>query len=109
MKVEIKKKTMEKINDLFKEKEFGKPIKTLKGILKKMDSMMRECLIDEKKSARKNNYSNAEINENFFFSLFYLREEILGKELNVHKERKRLLTQSRSKATQTSEKGKVKE
>jgi len=90
MKVEIKKKTLERMNELFK-KEKKKRINTVKGILKRIDIKMKECLIEEDKKRREKNYSEALINENYFFALFFLREDILGKELNVHKERKRLL------------------
>ena len=90
VKIELRKKTIKKMINLFKV-EKKKQIKTVKGILNKMDLRMKECLIEENKSRRKRNYSSAEISENYFFALFFLREHILGKELNVHKERKRLL------------------
>ena len=90
VKVEIKKKTLNEINELFREEKL-EPIKTRLGILKAMDVKMRECLISENKKRRERNYSEATINENYFFALFFLRENILGKNLNVHKERKRLL------------------
>jgi len=90
VKIEIKKKTLDKLHKLFKKQKKVK-IKTRNGILKAMDRKMREYLIDENEKSRERNYSAAEINENYFFALFYLRENILGKELNYHKERKRLL------------------
>lgn len=90
MKVEINKKTLEIMNELFK-KEKKSSINTVKGILKRMDKDMEECLVNENKNRKERNYSGALINENYFFALFFLRENILGKELNVHEERKRLL------------------
>ena len=69
----------------------GKPIKTVRGILNKINSKMRGCLIDLKKDVRKENYSQALLNENYFFALFFLKEDILGKDLNYHKEKKELL------------------
>ena len=90
VKVEMKQKTLDKLESLFKE-EKKKIIKTRKGILKAMDIKMKECLIEEDKARRKRNYSEAEINENYFFALFFLREQILGKDLNVHKEKKRIM------------------
>lgn len=96
MKVEIKKKTLERINELFK-KEQKKKINTVKGILKKMDMKMKECLISEDKARRRRNYSEASINENYFFALFFLRENILGRELNIHKERRRLIKNATNK------------
>jgi len=74
-----------------------KQIKTVKGILRKMDIKMKECLIQENKKRREKNYPEALINENYFFALFFLREDILGKDLNVHKERKRLLNNKRQR------------
>lgn len=71
--------------------ENKKPIKTVRGILNKMDSKMRECLIDEDKKRKERNYSCALINEDYFFALLFLKEDILGRELNYHKEKKRLL------------------
>lgn len=72
-------------------------IKSRAGILKVMDLDMREFLIDENKKRRERNYSEALINENYFFALFFLREKILGRDLNVHKERKRLLDTKRGR------------
>lgn len=89
VKVEINKKILDGLDELFKE-EPKKRINTRRGILKAMDNKMRECLISEEKQRRKKNYSGALINENYFFSLFFLREKILGRDLNIHKERKRL-------------------
>ena len=96
VKVEIKEKTLNRINELFKEEKL-EPIKTRVGILKAMNVKMRECLIDEDKKRRERNYSEALINEDYFFALFFLRENILGKNLNVHKERKRLLQKERKR------------
>ncbi len=96
VKVEIKEKTLNRINELFKEEKL-EPIKTRVGILKAMNVKMRECLIDEDKKRRERNYSEALINEDYFFALFFLRENILGKNLNVHKERKRLLQNERKR------------
>ena len=89
--VTIEKKTLDKLENLFVKEEKKKPIKTRQGILKAMNIKMRECLITEDKKRRERNYSEALINDNYFFALFFLREDILGKDLNVHKERKRLL------------------
>ena len=96
VKVEIKEKTLNRINELFKEEKL-EPIKTRVGILKAMNVKMRECLIDEDKKRRERNYSEALINEDYFFALFFLRENILGKNLNVHNERKRLLQKERKR------------
>jgi len=90
VKIEIKQKTLDKLEELFKE-EKKEPIKTVKDILSAMDIKMKECLVDENKSRRERNYSNANINQNYFFALFFLRENILGKDLNIHKERKRIM------------------
>ena len=87
--VKIKKGTLNKLQDLFKDKP-KKIIKTRSAILKAMDNEMRECLVKEDKKRKERNYSEAIINENYFFALFYLRENILGRNLNVHKERRRL-------------------
>lgn len=90
VKIEIKKKTLNKMDELFKKEKLEK-IETREGILKQMDITMKECLVGEEKARRNRIYSEAKINENYFFALFYLREQVLGKDLNVHKERKRIL------------------
>ena len=71
--------------------EKKEPIKTIKEILNKIDSKMRECLIERKKKIREENYSEALINDNYFFALFFLKEDILGKKLNYYDEKKQLL------------------
>ena len=90
VKVQVKKKTLDKLINLFGE-EKKKPLKTRQSILRFIDLKMKENLNDEKIAIKRVNYSEALICENYFFALFFLREDILGKSLNVHKERKRLL------------------
>jgi len=79
-------------NKLKKEIEIKiNPIKTIDKLLIELDKRMKSFLIDKKKALNKDNLSEALICDDYFFALFFLKERILAKDLNVHSERNRLL------------------
>ena len=66
MKVNIKKETVKKII--------------------RIDSLLKQYHREKKRNIKEENLSEASINEDYFFALFYLKEDILGKELNYTEE-----------------------
>lgn len=75
---------------MIKEIQKLKVIKTIDELLIELDKQMKSYLLDKKKALKKDNLSEALICENYFFALFYLRERVLAKGLNVHSEIRRL-------------------
>lgn len=67
-----------------------KKLKSVKEILKRIDERLTEYHLNKCVDVTKDNLSNAMVNEDYFFALLYLKEDILGEELSVHDEYARI-------------------
>lgn len=74
-----------------------KPILTRRRIINKINLRMKEYLQDKKHALKDGCLSEALISDHYFFALLFLKEDILGKKINYHKEIKRCSQTHREK------------